>query len=80
VLASWPSPTTEAQVRADIRGCPCRRSKGRRIRKGGNQGQRNTAKRVGVTKIGSFYTSHEELYDGPTRTEVKTGADNIEAK
>jgi hypothetical protein len=57
-----------------IRGCPCARCRGRKTRRGGNDGQRDTARRVGVTKVGSILASHEELYDGETRIEVKTGA------
>jgi hypothetical protein len=45
-----------------------------RVRKGGQDGQRAAAKRAGVKKVGSMYAGHEEHYDGPTRIEVKVGA------
>lgn len=54
------------------RGCPCTRCKHARTRKGGADGQRSTAKRAGVKKVGSFYVGHVEQYDGETRIEVKT--------
>lgn len=57
-----------------VRGCPCRRCKGRRTRAGGNAGQRNSAKRAGVKKVGAFFAGHEEHYTGETRIEIKCGA------
>jgi hypothetical protein len=57
-----------------IRGCPCRRCKGRRTRAGGNAGQRNSAKRAGIKKVGAFFAGHEEHYTGETRIEIKCGA------
>ena len=57
-----------------VQRCPCARCKGARHRRGGQDGQRKTAKRVGVTKIGTTWASHEEQYDGPTRMEIKVGA------
>jgi hypothetical protein len=56
------------------RGCKCVRCNGAKIRSGGQAGQRSAAKRAGVKKIGSFYAGHEEMMDGPTRIEIKTGA------
>lgn len=56
------------------RGCKCKRCKGARIRKGGQDGQRSAARRAGVKKAGSFFAGHEEQYDGETRIEIKTGA------
>ena len=50
------------------------RCKGARVRKGGGDGQRDSAKRAGVKKVGSMYAGQEEHYDGETRIEIKTGA------
>jgi hypothetical protein len=57
-----------------IRGCPCKRCIGRRTRAGGNSGQRNSARRAGVKKVGAFFAGHEEHYQGETRIEIKCGA------
>lgn len=60
-----------------VKGCDtkkCAKCRGRNIKRGGQAGQRSAAKRAGVKKIGSFYAGHEEMMDGETRIEIKTGA------
>jgi hypothetical protein len=44
------------------------------LRKGGSDGQRDSARRARIEKAGSIYAGHEKYYDGETRIDVKTGA------
>lgn len=56
-----------------VQRCMCKRCKGERVRSGGSDGQRDSARRAGVKKAGAIFAGQEEHYDGDTRIEVKTG-------
>lgn len=74
-MVGRPIKRTASDGSRHAKGCvSCPSCRGRKNRSNGNVGQREAARRAGVKKAGSFFAGHEEQYDGPTRIEVKVGA------